>query len=325
MNDRHSLLRRYILGTVGKWERARAERYLKDDKLLDELLAAENELLDQYVRGALTPQEREAFAGYLHCLPNWQSRVDNAASMARVAGERLSAAEASLNEKIAARHASSGRSWAAWLSTPIRAPLSAAVSLLVVVAVAAWFAVRQQQLRGENERLRAQVAAQDSERQTLHRQAQDLEQQLGAQRTRAGQLQTELERERQRAASQARDLARLQPSPSGLFALVLDPPSRAVGRTETLRLARDAKFVALKILLDGRDRYTRRRAVLRTTEGKLVWEQERRLKPSARLGEVILRLPAENLTPDVYKLTLNLLTDRGLELAYDYYLNVIRE
>ncbi len=100
---------------------------------------------------------------------------------------------------------------------------------------------------------------------------------------------------------------------------------RAVATPETLRLARDARSVALKILLDGRDRYTGYHAVLQTTEGRLVWERERRLKRPARLGEVILRLPAENLSPDVYKLTLTLQTDRGLELAYDYYLNVIRE
>ena len=52
-----------------------AEKYFVDEQFFEELLAVENELLDQYVSGRLAPEERKKFGEYLTRLPmapaNW--------------------------------------------------------------------------------------------------------------------------------------------------------------------------------------------------------------------------------------------------------------
>ena len=56
--DNRQMLISYILATMQEADRlALAERYLADDELFDQLIVVENDLLDQYVRGRLGPQE----------------------------------------------------------------------------------------------------------------------------------------------------------------------------------------------------------------------------------------------------------------------------
>src|SRR5262245_328184 len=51
---------RYILGDMLAEERARfEEEYFENDELFEELVAAENEIADKYVRGKLSSAERQ--------------------------------------------------------------------------------------------------------------------------------------------------------------------------------------------------------------------------------------------------------------------------
>src|ERR1039457_904643 len=71
------LLRRYFLGDLPKEERARLEdRYLVDVELFEELLAAENDLIDAYVRGELTEAETQQFEMEYLKSPERRDRLD---------------------------------------------------------------------------------------------------------------------------------------------------------------------------------------------------------------------------------------------------------
>jgi len=87
------LLRRYLLGDLPEAARDRVEeRYLVDAEAFDQLVAAENDLIDAYIRGELSDTERQAFeAGYL-ATPELRERVEFARALSELSAlERESA------------------------------------------------------------------------------------------------------------------------------------------------------------------------------------------------------------------------------------------
>jgi hypothetical protein len=70
-------LRAFLLGTLPEVDVERLEHaVLADDGLYDLLLATEEELIDEYVRGALSEAEASSFRGYLDRLPAGRARID---------------------------------------------------------------------------------------------------------------------------------------------------------------------------------------------------------------------------------------------------------
>ena len=55
-----------------------SDRYFVDEELFDELLDVENELLDGFVGGRLTPQDRKNFRAYLAHLPDGPTKLSTA-------------------------------------------------------------------------------------------------------------------------------------------------------------------------------------------------------------------------------------------------------
>jgi len=71
------VLRQYLLGSTPDTERDRLERaILADDALYEELLATEEELIDEYVWGRLSESERASFRQYLSSLPNHGQKLE---------------------------------------------------------------------------------------------------------------------------------------------------------------------------------------------------------------------------------------------------------
>ncbi len=79
------LMRRYFLGDLPLEERVRLEdRYLLDVALFEGLLAAENDLIDAYVRGELTEAERQQFEMEYLKSPEGHERLDFARALNQV-------------------------------------------------------------------------------------------------------------------------------------------------------------------------------------------------------------------------------------------------
>lgn len=331
--DRRVLVK-YLLGKLSEQEQdALAERYFIDEGLFDQLLTVENDLLDQYVRGQLAADQREEFARYLNKLPDGRHKVAVATALMR---EERAAAEAMLDQEAPQPTSTvmtapePGDPW--WRSLPALIPrrraalqYSLAASLVVVTSIALWLVIDSRQLRRENDQLQAQMAQREAEQETLRQRAQTLEQQSDAQQTRTEQVPGESERERQRSTAPAQEIARLKEPPAPLDSLILTPASRSFSTPDTLVLKRGAKFALLTVPIKGTEKYTRRTAVLQTTEGEQVQRLKGRFVRSPRLGKaVVFRLPTSQLTQTGYKLTLVLMAEDELELAPDYYFNIVK-
>ena len=315
-SENRQLLISYILGTMPEPDRlALAERCFADDDLFEELLTVETDLLDQYVRGRLDPQDQDRFKQYLHRLPDPQHRIGVATALAKVASERqpsLSEAARVSSRRFVFKPASKTQALIVW---------SLAAALIIAVVSVIWLASYSQQLEKENARLRAKAVELTSEQQRLEQAIKAFEDQNADNQAQLEQLQKVLDDEqlRRRTATQVR----LNGAPSPIVSLDLTAASRDLSIPDMLHLTRGTELVLLRVPIRDRDTYTHYRAVVQTTEGKLVWEKQSNQAPSVR-KEIVLQMSARQLPPAGYKLTLVLKTSDGIEIARDYYFTVTK-
>src|SRR4051812_18790592 len=72
----HNEIRQYLLGSLSEEARERVEvRLLTEEELYAELLAWEDELIDQYVNEGLSAEEREQFEAHFLCDPERQRKI----------------------------------------------------------------------------------------------------------------------------------------------------------------------------------------------------------------------------------------------------------
>lgn len=86
-----AVVTRYLLGELAEDEQRRfEEEFMTGARTFEELQAAEDELVDGYVKGALTPRERERFEAYFLATPERRRRLAFARTLHRyVADARL--------------------------------------------------------------------------------------------------------------------------------------------------------------------------------------------------------------------------------------------
>jgi anti-sigma factor RsiW len=84
--DSEKLMIRYLLGDAPEDEQIRIEgRFFTDDEYFEQLLALEDDLIDDYVNGELTDREREQFEEYFLASPTRRQRVEFAKTFMRAA------------------------------------------------------------------------------------------------------------------------------------------------------------------------------------------------------------------------------------------------
>src|SRR5690349_19219423 len=77
-----SMMIRYLLGQLSAGERAELEeRYFADDELFNELVSLENEIIDFYVQGKLSKDQRQQFESYFLANPERREKVRFAKSL----------------------------------------------------------------------------------------------------------------------------------------------------------------------------------------------------------------------------------------------------
>src|SRR5947207_12266493 len=127
LEDENQVLR-YLLGEMPDRERTDFEdRCFADDSFYQTVLAAEDDLIDSYVRGELAATARRLFEARYLASPRLSSRVDFARALQQRTAERN---QTSLF--LRARH---------WRSTPV-VWLAAAATLVVMFGVSWWVAHR---------------------------------------------------------------------------------------------------------------------------------------------------------------------------------------
>ena len=167
-SDRNIVMTRYILGQLSEAERERLEdEYFRDSNLFEELVAAESDLIDSYVRGRLSGTDLQQFENYFLSTTERRDRV--AFSKALLAG-------ASAPSTSPARAPLPASPRFPVLFPVSRYALSGAFLLLVLAVI--WFAVRDVRRSRELDQMRRSQAELQREVQQSHQKNAELQSEL---------------------------------------------------------------------------------------------------------------------------------------------------
>lgn len=269
VHDRHL---RYLLDELPEADRdALEEEYFSSDVHYGDLLAAEDDLIEKYLEGALPPDRRQRFEERYLATDEGRRRIDFERSLRQHASGRTNAGSGF------AGRAPVWRKWAAGL----------AAAAVVALGVAGF------QLRGQFRDIAR-------ERDSLLRSAREHEQRTLDQERRVGELQREVERLRPQASA-LEDILGPQGGRFNVAALALASSGRrAQGALPRLMLSRDVSLVRLTLAVDGNVTSTVR-ASLQTVEGRELWTRSGlRAVPAATGTQVVFMVPAAVLSPGHY-------------------------
>src|ERR1700686_64017 len=198
--DNEEVIVGYLLGSLPDAEMERLEhRYLEDEILFEELQEIEDELIDNYVTGALSVEQRAQFEQYFLRSPQRREKLEFARAMTEhaVAWKNQRQADNSLssiqrgNVGVSERHETGGKvlPFKRW-SRPVPAWRQwAAVAAAILIAVGGgslWF--RNRELRRELIAADVDAARSRTEANAESARAIETNDQLTAEKTRAGAL-----------------------------------------------------------------------------------------------------------------------------------------
>jgi len=288
----------YLLGLLSEDDRSRLEETLfKNDEYFDDLVALEDDLIDDYVNDRLPDSFRTAFEEKLKSNPHWKQRLGVAGALSRhAAGLRT--------KPFRPRH----QNFRLTL-------LAGAAAALVLFSIAAWQVIEQ---RGNLETLRTERRNADTtirniqtELAKLQARDQDLSRQLGEERLGRQQL----ERDKNRG-------------PAGLIASFVLRAGLVRGRDDSARLIipKSAQSVRLQLDLEAVGDYRSYRATLRTAAGGLVRSADMLRARTTDSGKaVVIDLPPQFLAPGNYEVELLGLVDPGKFEEVAYYNFTVQE
>lgn len=289
--ERTNFIRRYLLGQLPQPERsAFEEQYSADENAFEELTEVENDLIDDYVRGALSGEDRAQFLNYFLITPNRHKRVAFARSLFEYAAEDIRA------DRAAKSASPDSKPYPAVFSQPSLLRRAASLAVLLALAAVIWLIVLNNRLRGELH----DASAQQRE---LQQQQQELRQQIA-------QLSAQLE-----ASADA------FPAPGQTAVTVTLSPQleRGPASGNMVPLPQGASEATL-VLLRKPEGYLTYSALLQTVEGHEIWNGRNLPARTVNHTTVItIKLTASMLRPGDYILKLTGATPAGQVEQLDPY------
>jgi hypothetical protein len=311
--NNQTLETRYLLGKLTEAEEPRfEEHYFADEAAFEEIAIAEDELIDAYVRGQLSPDDRERFEKSLVSSERLVERVQ----FARVLSNSMSSGALPL---VVEKH---GRAWwraifaPSFTDRPAFRMALAAGGLAVLVGTVA-LVVERRQLRNESRLL-------DTERAALEQQKQELARRISDQQSRTDQLVAELQNERAARDKLNQELqvtrdqiakTRQPPAVPAIASILLFPGlSRGADERNELVVPAGAATIQLKLALDTDD-YNRYRISIRSADGREAWSQDQLRAQGPRPARIILsHIPSNRMMTGDYVVNVSGRTSSG---SYD--------
>jgi hypothetical protein len=286
---------RYLLGDLPETEQTAVEQeYFADPEKFEEVWAAENDLVDRYVRGRLSRGERELFERNYLQSPKHRERVatgrklleaaDRQAPESGVGPQAITLAPGRLMEKLMA------------LLTPRL--LAPATAFLLLLSFLSWMMIERSRLNEEIERAQAQLSDQQ-------RREAEISAQLAAEREQGAQLKSRLDRLLESIA-QTTSL-----TPPSILSFILKPGGgtrNGADPHQQITIPRETDMVKLQVKIDkgdSREYLASIRAV--GVGGPGIYQ--RSLKP--RSGMITVTVQANKLPVNDYFLTFSAKTPRG--------------
>jgi len=299
------LLVRYLLGKMSDQERDRVdEQFFGDRDFLEQLLTVEDDLIDDYVRGELSPSDRRQFEEFFLRSPDRHRRVALARRWMNVA-----ARSSGTIKKVEAAPKTSWREKfrfnAPWFMVPLAASFLLAATIL-------WLGLYLSRLNSQIEDLRAEISAREEAKQELERQLLD-------ERDLNNQLRDEL--------TQANSRAPVELSAPKVVALLLNPGlPRSGGDATRLVIPSDARMVRLQASFKTGE-YPGYSATIETVEGRRIWSRKglkaRRAKDGKR---VTMNVAAATFAEQDYLLIVSGVRPTGeVESVGEYYFRVAKK
>jgi hypothetical protein len=299
---------RYLLGRMTEEEsRELEQKVLQNREFFDDVMATEDELIDEYLDGALTPEERQQFERAYLSAPDRRARVDFARALRdKLAREPKAVFPARVETRSPqpARRAASTWAWAA--------------AAAIFAALFAYFAYDASRLRGELGRLREAKASAERHDAEISSQIADL-------RGRGDRLEKDLQTQRDEAARLADQLAEAKAQGSRVIPFLLTATLvRGGGALPTLSVPADAASVRFTVPVTPGSSYTSWRAVVQSPEGSNHWAGTGAW-PAATAKAIVVTMPASALPAGDYILSLTGVMASGQrEPAADFSFRVKR-
>ena len=301
--NNEELAKRFLLGNVSESERAAIEDgFLAPDDSYQQLLIAEDDLIDAYVRGELPASERELFERWLLASQNLRERVEFAQTLFNsVSGKAVPA-------RVPDRPVSWWRSLArAFVSRRPALAFAFAAALLVIVLGGLWLLTDRRRTRPSPEQAKAIQPTPVTPRESSTPNAPAEEQQ---------------------ARNEERTPARETPTrPAPVIATFTLVPGLVRGENDAGALAVPAGATEgrLRLTLEG-ERYKKYRATLSTPEGRTIWSIEVTNGPAMKSTHLTASIPADLLKNGDYVLDLSgAKAAGGWESVADYAFRIVKK
>lgn len=314
----------YLLGLLPEDEASSLEeKGLADYDFFEHLLIVENQLIDDYLTGQLSPQYRVQFEKQFLLSPKRRERVEFARTFLKAMSQPSSVAAPTLatspdQDPITvpeARVTAAKISWQKRLrsffdfnSWGFRLAVTAVMLLIAIAGWSFW----------EARRVREELVQIKREKTDLQQRERDLEAKLISQQGQTEELRKELERNRAELERLKAEEAKLQEtlvqsSFTAVASIIWTPRGlrRSLpGQTPHLTINPNTKLARLTVVLDKKligtilEAYPRVRAEL-SSGGKVRWIEQDLQPSSVRGGQAfVVTLPATSLSADNYRIRL---------------------
>jgi len=311
-----NLAARFILGKLSAVETAEMEKdYFGNQKLFEEILIAENDLIDAYAANTLSPEDKSRFESRLLLSTHQRRRVQFAKTLVKYASSQPLFAE---EIKSSAEKASWISAISRLFSGKPRLSLSFTAAALLLFAVAIWFVLDKSNQKGvksveiaENRILQATTSPDF----TGNNSNENIETKPIAKPTPQKSVQPPTTKQEKSQTKES----------SVIYSLILSPGlTRDIGTSQRFAIPAGTDFVKIHLKFEENN-FSAYHAVLETVEGQQIWSSN---KLKARNGDKSLEvlIPTKLLKKSDYILSLKGVTKDGIfERVEDYTFTITRE
>ena len=312
-------IRQYLLGELSEPEQVEIEdRAFEDQKVLEQIVAVEQDLIDDYVSGDFPEAQRHGFQTHFLASAERRKKFAFAKALATVVNEK----------PVPAFAVPTTPSWRtkveAFFTRPVIAYAFVAASLLLFV-VGSWLVIDRLRLRSELAQLQAAQEAQTAQNRQL---AKDLaDERLRNQELMANRGIPPQQTPTPETQPETPPEPNTPTSPVVVALSLLPGISRGSNSVPQLSIGKDVNLVRLQIGIDPQESYRRYRVELRTVSGQQVLTQGNlSARGSSRGRSIPFGVPAGALGNGRYEVALKGVSESGTtEDVGFYYFDVVKK